>query len=206
MSIPRSRDLRLLAGAAGLSALGDFMAIFPLILHVQQRSGSAFAVSALICALWGPVVLAAGPAGAIVDRFENRRILVAASLGQATVVAAMLLCVDNLWALLPLMTLLGFGVALSQPAEFALVPAAGGPNVEAAQANGLMETARSVGFTAGPLVGGALGAAGLLWLALALNALSFVVVGLAARAAPPRVRSRRRWFGARPRRVRLPPA
>ena len=180
MSIPRSRDLRLLAGAAGLSALGDFMAIFPLILHVQQRTGSAFAVSALICALWGPVVLAAGPAGAIVDRFENRKILVAASLGQATVVGAMLLCVDNLWALLPLMTLLGFGVALSQPAEFALVPAAAGPNVEAAQANGLMETARSVGFTAGPLVGGALGSAGFLWLALALNALSFVVVAAAA--------------------------
>jgi hypothetical protein len=63
MSIPRSRDLRLLAGAAGLSALGDFMAIFPLILHVQQRTGSAFAVSALIFALWGPVVLAAGVAG-----------------------------------------------------------------------------------------------------------------------------------------------
>ena len=72
MSIPRSRDLRLLAGAAGLSALGDFTAIFPLILHVQQRTGSAIAVSALIFALWGPVVLAAGVAGAIVDRFENR--------------------------------------------------------------------------------------------------------------------------------------
>jgi hypothetical protein len=43
-----------------------------------------------------------------------------------------------------------------------------------------METARSLGFTAGPLLGGALGAAGLLWLALALNALSFVVVAAAA--------------------------
>ena len=32
MSIPRRRDLRLLASAAGISALGDFMAIFPLIL------------------------------------------------------------------------------------------------------------------------------------------------------------------------------
>jgi len=180
MSIPRSRDLRLLAGAAGLSALGDFMAIFPLILHVQQRTGSAFAISALIFALWGPVVLAAGVAGAIVDCFENRRILIGVSLGQAAVVVAMLLCVDSLWALLPLMTLLGFGVALSQPAEFALVPAAAGPNVEAARANGLMETVRSVGFTAGPLVGGALGAAGLLWLALALNALSFLVVAAAA--------------------------
>jgi MFS family permease len=180
MSIPRARDLHLLAGAAGLSALGDFMAIFPLILHVQQRTGSAFAVSALISALWGPLVLASGMAGAIVDRFENRRVLIAVSLGQATVVAAMLLCVDRLWALLPLMALLGFGVALSQPAEFALVPAAAGPHLNAARANGLMETARSVGFTAGPVVGGALGAAGYLWLALAFNALSFVVVAAAA--------------------------
>ena len=180
MSIPRSRDLRLLAGAAGLSALGDFMAIFPLILHVQQRTGSAFAVSALIFALWGPVVLAAGLAGAIVDRFENRRILIVVSLVQAAVVAAMLAGVDSLWALLPLMALLGFGVAVSQPAEFALVPEAAGGVVDVSHANGLMETARSVGFTAGPLVGGALGAAGLLWLALALNAVSFAIVAAAA--------------------------
>lgn len=180
MSIPRSRDLRLLSGAAGLSALGDFMAIFPLILHVQQRAGSAFAVSALICALWGPVVLAAGLAGAIVDRFENRRILIVVSLVQAAVVAVMLAGLDSLWALLPLMALLGFGVALSQPAEFALVPAAAGPDTDTARANGQMETARSLGFTAGPLVGGALGAAGLLPLALALNALSFLVVAAAA--------------------------
>ena len=123
----------------------------------------------------------------------------------------MLAGVDSLWALLPLMTLLGFGVAVSQPAEFALVPAAAGPDIDAARANGLMETARSIGFTAGPLVGGALGAAGLLWLALALNALSFVVVAAAAAAAArapsagaaPRTHRRR---GARPRRIRLPRA
>jgi MFS family permease len=180
MSIPRSRDLRLLAGAAGISALGDFMAIFPLILHVQQRTGSAFAVSALIFALWGPVVLAAGVAGAIVDRFENRRILIVVSLVQAAVVTAMLAGVDSLWLLLPLVALLGLGVAVSQPAEFALVPAAAGPGGDTARANGLMETARAIGFTAGPVVGGALGAAGLLRLALALNALSFVLVAAAA--------------------------
>ena len=188
MSISGGRDLRLLAGAAGISALGDFMAIFPLILHVQQRTGSAFAVSALIFALWGPVVLAAGIAGALVDRFENRTILIVVSLGQAAVVLAMLAGIDNLWALLPLMALLGFGVALSQPAEFALVPAAAGTEADVARANGLIETTRSVGFTAGPVLGGALGAAGLLWLALALNALSFVVVAAAALA----IRARRR--------------
>jgi MFS family permease len=180
MSIPRSRDLRLLAGAAGLSALGDFMAIFPLILHVQQRTGSALAVSALIFALWGPAVLAAGVAGALVDRFENRRILIVVSLIQAATVTAMLAGLDRLWALLPLMVVLGFGAAVSQPAEFALVPAAAGPATDAARANGLMETVRSLGFTAGPILGGALGAAGLLWVAIALNALSFLVVAAAA--------------------------
>jgi MFS family permease len=92
----------------------------------------------------------------------------------------MLAGLDSLWALLLLMTVLGFGVAVSQPAEFALVPAAAGPDTDAARANGLMETVRSLGFTAGPLVGGALGAAGLLWLAIALNALSFLVVAAAA--------------------------
>ena len=60
-----------------------------------------------------------------------------------------------------LVALLGFGVAVSQPAEFALVPARPA-GADVARANGLMETARSLGFTAGPLVGGALGAAGLL--------------------------------------------
>jgi len=188
MSISRSRDLSLLAGAAGISALGDFMAIFPVVLHVQQRTGSAFAVSALIFALWGPVVLTAGFAGALVDRFENRRVLIVVSLGQAAVVSAMLAGIDNLWALLPLMMLLGFGVAVSQPAEFALVPAAAGPDTDAARSNGLMETTRSIGFAAGPVVGGALGAAGLLWLALALNAVSFVLVAAAATA----IRARRR--------------
>ena len=184
------RDLRLLAGAAGVSALGDFMAVFPLIIHVQQSTGSAFAISALVFALWAPVVLAAGVAGAIVDRFENRMVLIVVSFAQAAVVAGMVAGADELWAVLPLMALLGFGVAVSQPAEFALVPAAAersgdeasgrGSGGDVARANGLMETVRSLGFTAGPLVGGALGAAGLLRLALAINALSFVVVGVTA--------------------------
>ena len=108
---------------------------------------------------------------------------------------------DELWALLPLMALLGFGVAVSQPAEFALVPAAAGGTRMSRRANGLMETARSLGFTAGPLVGGALGAAGLLRLALAINALSFVVVGVAALS----LRARRQPTAA-PRHARSAPA
>ena len=133
--------------------------------------------------------------------------LVVVSFAQAAVVAGMVAGADALWALLPLMALLGFGVAVSQPAEFALVPAAAGEDVEVARANGLMETVRSLGFTAGPVLGGALGAAGLLRLALALNALSFAVVGVAALVLRARRRRRAaaRRAGPRPRRLRLPP-
>lgn len=191
MPTRHSRDVRLLAGAAGLSALGDFMAVFPLILHVEERTGSPLAVSALVLALWGPVVLAAGLAGAIVDRVENRRLLAAVSFVQAAVVAAMIAGADTLWALLPLMALLGAGVAIAQPAEFALVPAAAGDGADPARANGLMETLRSAGLTAGPVAGGALGSAGLLSAALAIDAASFLVVGGAALA----LRARRRPDG-----------
>ena len=100
MTIPRSRDLRLLAGAAGLSALGDFLALIPLVLHVQERTGSTFAVSAVFFALWGPVVLGAGLAGAIVDRFENRALLIGVSFAQAAIAVALALSVNTLWAVL----------------------------------------------------------------------------------------------------------
>src|SRR4051812_11746442 len=173
-----SRDLRLLAVAAGLSALGDFLAMIPLILHVQERTGSTFAVSAVFLAMWGPLVLGAGFAGAVVDRCENRSLLVGVSLAQAVAVAGIALCADTLWLVLPLVALVGFGAAVVQPAEFALVPVAAG-EANVARANGLMETLRSLGFTAGPLLGGALGAAGLLRLALMIDALSFAAVALA---------------------------
>ena len=101
-------------------------AVFPLVLHVQQRTGSAFAVSALVFALWGPVVLAAGLAARSSTASRTASLLIVVSFAQAAVVAGMVAGADELWAILPLMALLGFGVAVSQPAEFALVPAAAG--------------------------------------------------------------------------------
>src|SRR5690349_20751919 len=102
MTTKRSRDLELLAGAAGLSALGDFLAVLPLIVHVQHTTGSAFAVSAVFAALWGPLILGAGLAGAIVDRFENRSLLAGVSFAQAAAVAGIALAADHLAAVLAL--------------------------------------------------------------------------------------------------------
>ena len=175
------RDRRLLSGAVGLSALGDFLGFIPLALYVQERTGSGIAVAGLFIALWAPSVVLGGPAGLLADRVESRRLLRDVSLGQAAIAAVLALTFGGLAVTLALTALLGVGVALAQPAEFALVPAAAGPGGVAA-ANGRIEAARYLGFTLGPVLGGLLAAAGGTRIALLVNAASFLVVALAAQA------------------------
>ena len=188
MSVLRLRDVRLITGAVGLSAVGDAVLWVLLSFHIATTAGSALAVSAMFVCLWGPVVALGGVAGRIVDRYENRRLLIGVSLAQAGVVAAMALAAGSLPALLGLCVLLGAGVAVSSPAEFALLPAAAGADRIGA-ANGHVEAARSIGMTAGPLLGGVLAAAGSIRIGLLIDAASFLAVAgagiaLHARRAP----------------------
>ena len=125
-----------------------------------------------------PVVLLAPFAGRLVDRVETRRLLLVVSLAQA-VVALGLVFADGLAPILVLTALLGAGASVAGPAEAALVPATV-PADGLAKANGWVETARYAGFTAGPLLGGVLVAAGGTGLGLAANAASFAAVALAA--------------------------
>ena len=175
------RDRELLAGAVGLSALGDFLGFIPLALHVQDRTGSGIAVAALFIALWTPSALLGGPAGLLADGVESRRLLRDVSLAQAVVALVLAFAFGGLLPILLLTALLGVGVAVTQPAEFALVPATAGAGGLAA-ANGRIEAARYLGFTLGPVIGGLLAAAGSTRVALLVNAASFLAVALAAQA------------------------
>jgi MFS family permease len=175
------RDLRLLALAVGVSAAGDMLAIITLALLVHDLTGSAFAVSALFAATMLPVVAMAPVAGRLADRVESSRVLLAASLAQLAVATALAFAGSSVAAILVLAALLAAGAAVAQPAEFALVPAAAGPE-ELAAASGRMEAARYAGHTAGPLLATVLVAAGGTSVALLVNAASFAVVAAAAAA------------------------
>lgn len=175
------RDIRLIVGAVGLSAVGDALLWVLLALHVGTTADSAFAVAALFICLWGPVVVLGGVAGRIVDTHENRRLLIGVSLAQAAVVVAMAFTTGSLPVLLGLCLLLGAGVAISSPAEFALVPAAAGEE-RVARANGHVEAARYLGMTAGPLLGGVLAGAGGTQVGLLIDAASFLAVAAAGLA------------------------
>ena len=140
------RDLRLLTGAIGLSALGDWLAIVPLALHVQERGGSGLAVAGLFIALWSPAAVLAGPAGLLADRLSPARLLTGCSLLAAALCCALALT-DALAPLLLLTALLGCVNAVAHPAEFALVPVLAGER-DLARVNGHVEAARYAGFMA----------------------------------------------------------
>lgn len=179
-SLFRDRDFRLVSASVCLSALGDWVAIVALGLAVKDLTGSGFAVAALWVCLFGPSVLVAGHAGLLVDRIEATRLLAAVSAAGA-LAAGVLALLSGVGAILALTAALGVVFAISQPAEFSLVPPlAGASRIQ--EANGHIETARYLGFGVGPLLGGFLYAAGGLELAMAVDAATFLFVALAALA------------------------
>jgi MFS family permease len=178
--IPRDRDFRLVVGAIGLSALGDWVAIVALGLHVKEVADSGLVVAALWVCLFGPSVAAAGLAGLLVDRFEATRVLAGVS-ALGTLGAVALAVSGGIAPVLVLTTLLGLVFAVSQPAEFALVPLLAGERPVRA-ANGRVESVRYVGYAVGPLLGGILFAIGGLHLAMLVDAVTFAAVAGAALA------------------------
>jgi MFS family permease len=172
------RDIRLITGAVGISALGDFLLWVPLTLHLQATTDSGLAVAALFIALWSPVVVLAPLAGLLVDRREARAVLIGASIAQALAAAALGFALDSTAAILALAVALGIGNAISQPAEFALVPVIGRGR-ELTQLNGYVESARYAGMTAGPVIGGLLVGFGGTDTAMFINAGTFAAVALA---------------------------
>ena len=191
----RPADLWLVAGAIGLSAAGDFIALIGLALQGNEMHGDGIGVSLVFICLWAPIAVLAGYVGLVVDRYETTRLLAFVSVFQA-VAAVSLAFVSPFALLLALTVVLGAGVAVAQSAEFALVPVVAG-NRSIQSANGIVETARYIGFTVGPLAGGALTAAGGVRLAMLVDAASFLVVaavalGLQVRRHPEPVTGARR--------------
>lgn len=190
----RQRDVRLIVGAVGVSSIGDFLLWVPLTLYLQRTNGSAIVVAGLFLALWSPAVLLAPFAGWLVDRLEARAVLIVASLGQAAIAASLAFVLDSTTAILVLAVLLGIGFSVAQPAEFSLVPVIGA-TARLTELNGLVETARYTGATAGPLLGGLLAGLGGTRAAMFVNAASFLVVALAGLVLEARRRAERAELG-----------
>jgi hypothetical protein len=149
----------------GGSHLGDGAALVALVVYVQQTQGRGVAVSALLLAGTVPTLL--GPlAGALVDRVEQRRLMLGAQAGQALLYGAMAALPPPFPVLLVLVAAASLLATVFAPAGQSVVPSLV-PPTDLVRANSWMGMALTFQGTIGPAVGGFLVAvrasAGALW-------------------------------------------
>ncbi|HEX5948532.1 MAG TPA: MFS transporter [Actinomycetota bacterium] len=176
MSLLRRRDFLLIFAAFALSALGDYVALITLTLRIQETTGSGWAVAGLLLTGLVPPVLLAPLAGLLVDRLETVRVLAVTALLQAAVATA-LAFTTGVFPTLGLSFLLGAGLAVTQPALFALLPRAVGEE-RTTQANAYLEVARWGGAAAGPVLAAVLSHRFGAGSTLLANAVTFVAVAV----------------------------
>lgn len=183
LALLRNRpQFRALWAALALSYTGSGAALTVLTLYVQQTRGTGTAVAALLIAGTAPRLL--GPlAGSLADRFDLRRLMIGADLGQAALFTALAL-LPPFPAILVLLTLATCLETTYMPAKATAVPTLVGDD-ELLLANSLTGVASNLYVAVGPLVGGLLFAAGGAGAALLFNAMTFFASALLTRTLAP---------------------
>jgi MFS family permease len=160
-----------------VSFVGDSLSLVALMLHVAQTTGQALAVAALLLAGDFVPALFSPLTGAISDRFDRRRVMIACELLQAALLVAIALALPPLPLLLVLVAARAITGQVFQPASRAAVPALVPPR-HLESANSALGFGTNGAEAIGPLV-----AAGLLPLVgtrgvLLVDAASFAVSAL----------------------------
>jgi MFS family permease len=174
---------RRLLAARTISHVGDGIALIALVLMVQEERRTGTAVGALLLATSLPRFL--GPiAGAIVDRVEQRTLMVVCDFGQAVVFGVIAWLDPSFPVLVGLVAVAAAFDTLFAPAGRSALPALVRPE-QLMRANAWIGMSLNIRVAAGPVLGGLL----VTWLdvrgALAANALSFILSAVFLLGLPP---------------------
>lgn len=174
----REREFRKLWTAMCVSLLGDGAFLVAIAWQVYELSNTPTAMSVVGIAMTVPTILFLLIGGVASDRFERRRIMIAADLlraGAGMALAALALTgALEIWHVAVLAAMYGTGAAFFAPAFDAVVPDIV-PSERLAQANALDQLVRPVVFRmAGPALGGLLVASGGAGFVFALDSASFL--------------------------------
>jgi predicted MFS family arabinose efflux permease len=171
------RDIWLLAAGTLVSVAGDSAAMVALLLEL--RSSGVGWISAALGAEFLPFVLLASFSGRLVDRVDNRRLLVIALAGQA-LVAVPLAFARAPWLIVALFFALNAVSTMVRPAVSSMVPALSGEEA-ATKAFSWIATGSGIGWIIGPAMGGLLDSAFGFTATLCVDAGSFVLIAIACR-------------------------
>jgi MFS family permease len=178
-----------------VSLVGDGAFLLAMAWEVYSLSNAVTALSTVGIAMTVPTIVLLLAGGVVTDRFDRRRVMLAADLIRGLAVGALaalaLSGAIEIWQIVVLSALYGAGTAFFGPAFDAIVPQILAER-ELAQANALDQLVRPIAFRLiGPAVGGWLVASVGPGSAFALDAASFAVSAIAvqsiARRPVPRV-------------------
>src|SRR5688572_24727917 len=185
-SLLRTRPgFRRLWAAGAVSLAGDWLSFVAVAALAIESGGGAFALALVFAAHALPAAILAPLAGAIVDRLDRRRVLVAADLLASLITAGMAIAAVMGWIVLVQLLLLARSAvsAIVPPGETAALRRVVEP-AELARANAILAVTWSVAYVAGMSLGGVavlLGPA----IALALDAVSFLGAAALHATLPP---------------------
>ena len=157
------RQFRLLWAGTTVSLLGDGMLLVALAWQVYAISNAPTALSAVLLAMSVPHVLLLLAGGVVSDRFDRRRVMLAADLVRGAALAALAALALSggvrVWQVAALAVLYGAGSAFFGPAFDAIVPELV-PGELLVAANSLEQLVRPAALRlAGPALGGVVVAA-----------------------------------------------
>jgi MFS family permease len=163
----RIADFRLLWAAGLISSLGSWLLVIAVPAYILAATGSLRDTGLTLAAEYLPQLLLGPVAGAVADRWDRRRLMIAANLFCAGAVAVMLLGVSpgRYWVLYVALIAENSGAALYGPAVRARTPAIVGTGPLLSSANSLTSAGGGiVRLIGGPLGGVLLAVCGIRWL------------------------------------------
>ena len=188
----KHRDFRLLWSGMCASLLGDGVFLVAIAWQVYVLSNAPAALAVVGIAMTVPTIVFLLIGGVVSDRFDRRRVMLAADVVRGLAVGGMaalsLTGVLEIWHIVGLVAVYGAGQAFFAPAFDAIVPDIL-PESELPQANSLDQFVRPLALRlAGPALGGVLIEVVGVGSAFALDAISFAVSGgcLLAMTSRPR--------------------
>jgi MFS family permease len=154
----RNRDFRLLWTGMTVSLLGDGITTIALAWQAYEISNAPTAFSMIGFSMTVPHVILLLVGGAVSDRFDRRKVMVAADVIRMVAVAALgVLSISGhiaIWNMMVIAAFYGAGTAFFGPAFDAIVPDLV-PEAELTQANSLDQFVRPAAFRmVGPAIGG----------------------------------------------------
>ncbi|MFJ5985303.1 MFS transporter [Lentzea sp. NPDC092896] len=133
------RDFRLLWAGRTVSLLGSWLLVIAIPAHVYALTGSLLATGLTLVAEYLPPLLLGPVAGVLTDRWDRRRVMIAADLFRATAVMLMLFATagHSLWLVYAALIAESTGAVLFRPAAQAHIPVVVGTGSGLSSANSL---------------------------------------------------------------------